>query len=211
MASSQIKRFTCTHTCGCRYSTNRKNDLQRHTSTKARHRECTQDCPHHTVTVSFIDVETPEKFAAKQTKPRRKSTVPEATIDTLKVLCILDPTRRERSRKDTAGHASWFDVPNLASEAVEGVLGCKALKGYVFPVRGETGSIRIYDWVSIANPLSFRYSPLAWLNEGARDVLLPPRRGEAMQGGVFDLGGILRPARWKTVPRSRRFAAEAAD
>lgn len=167
-------------------------------STQARHRGCTQDCPHYTSFLKILDVETPEGFAGKQAKLEKLSSVPQVTIETVKVLCILDPTRRERSYENTFSSASWITVNGLPLEVVEGVLGCKGLEGYVFPVLGVKNAIRIYDWVSVTGPFFSGDSPLTRLNKGIRDVLLLPRTGEQMHGGVLDLGDILRPASRKT-------------
>ena len=174
MAPTQVKLFTCPHVCGCEYSTNRSNDLKKHMSTQARHRECTRDCPHYAV-IFKIDVETPEGFAAKQLKQPKKSPVPTATTGPAKLLCILDPTRREKSCEDTDSLASWFTVHDLPLDAVKAILGCERLKGYVFPVRREKQSIRVYDWVSSPIHRLSSNLPLTWFDKGVRDVLLLPR------------------------------------
>jgi hypothetical protein len=115
-----------------------------------KHRNCTRDCPQYSVVLK-INVETPEGFAAKQTKSEGLSFVPEVTVETPKLLCILDPTRRVKSYEDTIDAASWVTVAGLSPEVVEDVLECEGLRGYVLPIRGEKDAIRIYDWVSVRN------------------------------------------------------------
>lgn len=149
MASSSSKKFSCTHQCGCNYTAARKGDLQKHIPTKLKHRSCTSACPHYTDVV-WVDIkmESPESFREKLIARNTPSMEPGPTIETVKILCILDPSRREKSYNATVGSASWVTLTDLSLGLVQEVLECGALAGYVFRIPGKKDAVRIYDWVS---------------------------------------------------------------
>jgi len=68
-------------------------------------------------------------------------------IQALKIYCVLDPTRTEKSRAKTEGDVCWVDV-KVGEEGARKLTKSGELKGYVFrdPVNRDT--VRMYDWVS---------------------------------------------------------------
>ena len=141
--------IVCSHTCGpCNYSTLWKREAGQHLSTPAKHPRCTQHCPRYLdLSGSGIKVETPESFAAKMAGSKRPASKGQKPTGKSKILCVLDPSRRAASLKDTAHDVSWITT-KLSLEVVKRVLNCTELKGYVFPVLGKKDTVRIYDWVS---------------------------------------------------------------
>ena len=143
------RKIVCTHTCGCDYSAP-KREVRRHISTLRRHPHCAQGCPHYgDLSRPGIRIETPESFATRQEMHREKSSgKAEPMVETSRILCILDPSRRAGSLKDTTYDVSWITAAELSPEEVKRVLRCSELNGYVFPIRGRKNAVRIYDWVS---------------------------------------------------------------
>jgi hypothetical protein len=143
-------KFVCPHTCGCNYSAHQPRDVTRHIPVFSKHRYCTQSCPHYwDLSRPDIQVETPESFATRQKvkKPNEKAGLV-VEVPWARIICILDPSRRAGSFKDTTYDVSWITAAELLPEDVKKVLGCNELKGYVFPVKGRKDAVRIYDWVS---------------------------------------------------------------
>jgi hypothetical protein len=148
--------IVCSHTCGpCSYSGHWKREANQHLSVPAKHPHCTQDCPRYwNLSGSGIKVETPESFEAKMVGSKRQASKAQKPIGKSKILCILDPSRRATSSKETSHNVSWMTINSLPSEVVKRVLDCTELKGYAFPVCGKKDALRIYDWVSAATASS---------------------------------------------------------
>ena len=108
-------RHHCSHPC-CSYSTPRKNDRDKHEQ-NVKHRSCT--CENRTPREgAILMMETPESMAQKITRPKKRrrrdsietqEATPEPTLDSAKILCVLDPTRREGSFEETV-NVSWLTV-----------------------------------------------------------------------------------------------------
>ena len=166
-----------------------------------RHNNCTELCPLNGELVrSNIIVVTPQTFPTAPTEKARPQkanpmveqtepeTMPDPTALDLTVLCILDPSRRVKSRKDTADEVSWLTVTNLREEKVVAMLQCAGLKGYVFREPRTTTAVRIYDWVSITTRNAHRR--LTWSSTGVRGVHLLPRRAKRTYRRIRDLGEL---------------------
>jgi hypothetical protein len=144
-------------------------------------------------------METPETIARKYeareaqrtTRGRKKQAdIEEPTVPNPKIRCILDPSRRMKTYKDTQAHSSWLTATDLDLLEVRRVLECEELRGYAFPEPRKENAVRIYDWVSIAAPLLLILQ-LSSPNLGLCDLLLPPR--ERVDRRVRDLGSPLSP------------------
>jgi hypothetical protein len=111
-------------------------------------------------------------------------------IKTLKICCVLDPSRA-MAAYETTEDSCWVETTLPGREAeVEMLVGSRELEGFVFPSPSCPRTVRMYDWVSPAFHRSTSAQRLA-RRTGVRRLLLLPTGGVLC--GVHDLEAVFRP------------------
>ena len=97
-------------------------------------------------------------------------------IETLKICCVLDPSRAARNYQEIESHSCWVEV-ELPGKEVNQLITSGELSGFVFRVPKYANNVRLYDWVSrISSQINVR--PV--YTEKCRRILRTPaseRRG----------------------------------
>ena len=164
--------YACRHTCTtCRYVVAKVSDRDKHEKTIRAHSFCNESCEQFKqLKKPTLQLNTPETFSsfleARPTPPitRKRSRDPSPKEDSeeelrrtavermnvigrIKMCCILDPARVEKCYEDVEDSVYWVEV-RLSEDAVNGLLNCEELKGFVFRHPKMQHTVRMFDWVS---------------------------------------------------------------